>query len=400
MQISRRGFCGAASALALSPMVGAANGAVKVGVLTDMSGPMSSVLGQGSVLGARIAVEEFGGSVAGMPAQVVFADHQGKPDVGSNVARRWFDEEGVDIVVDLGNSAIALAVQAIAKEKNKMVIASGAGSGEITGKYCNRNTFQWAYDTYMQSAPVASEMTRLGGDTWFFITADYTFGNQLEADARRRIEQLGARVVGGVKVPVNTLDYSSFLLQARASGAKMIGIALTGDDLERVIRQGAEFNMWSKQRAAAFAMQLYNIPAIGLGPMKGVLHNSIFVWDRTPATRAFSKRFFDVMRKPPSEAHATCYSAVLTYLKAVRAAGTNNADAVIKAFNDLPVEDVVSPKGYVRKDGRLIRPTFLTEVKPESEVKNTWDLLTIRGEIPGEQAFRPLSESACPAAKT
>jgi branched-chain amino acid transport system substrate-binding protein len=369
---------------------------LKIGVLTDMTGALSAVLGQGSVEGAKLAIEDFGGSAAGMPVQLLFADHQNKPDVASNVARKWIDEDGVSLEMDLGSSAAALAVQNIVRDKNRIAIITGAATSEITGRSCNRNTFHWGYDTYMQSAAVAAELTRRGGDSWFFLTADYAYGHTLEADARRQIEANGGRVVGSVRHPANTHDMSSFLLQAQGSRAKMIGIASAGDDMERAVRQGGEFGLWRQQQAVAFGMQLYNVPSVGVAAMRGILHNSIFYWDRTEATRAFSKRLRAILGKPPAETHAVNYSAAGAYLRAVQAAGTKEAEPVLAALRAMKVDDVVTPGGQVRADGRLVRPTFLLEVKAPDQVKETWDVFTVKGEIPGDVAFRSPADSACP----
>ena len=334
-----------------------------------------------------------------MPVQLVFADHQLKPDIASTTARRWIDEEGVDLIMDLGSSSAALAVQSIVREKNKIIIVTGAATSDITGKACTPNSFHWGYDTYMQSAAVAAELTKRGGDTWFFIVVDYAYGHTLEADARGKILQSGGRVLGSIRHPADAQDLSSFLLQAQASGAKMIGIGSAGDFMDRVIRQGAEFGIWEKQKAVAFGLQLYNIPGIGVKNMQGVVHNSIFYWDTNEQTRAFSKRFRARNGKPPAETHAVNYSAVTAYLKAVRAAGTKDVQTVLKALHELPVEDAITPKGTVRKDGRLIRPTYLTEVKKPGRRQGDWDYLNILGEIPADEAFKPVSESACPLFK-
>ncbi|MDB5511922.1 MAG: transporter permease [Enterovirga sp.] len=401
--LTRRAFTagvGAAGLGAAASRARASDKVVKIGVLTDMSGALSSVLGTGSVDGARMAIEDFGASVAGMPVQLVFADHQLKPDIASTVARRWMDEEGVDLILDLGSSSAALAVQSVVASKNKIIIVTGAATSDITGKSCTRNSFHWGYDTYMQSAAVAAELTRRGGDTWFFIVVDYAYGHTLEADARGKILQSGGRVLGSVRHPPDAQDLSSFLLQAQGSGAKMIGIGSAGDFMDRVIRQGAEFGVWGKQTAVAFGLQLYNIPAIGVKNMQGIVHNSIFYWDTNDQTRAFSKRFRDRNGKPPAETHAVNYSAVTSYLKAVRAAGTKDTEAVLKALRELPVQDAVTPNGQVRQDGRLIRPTYLTEVKKPADVKAEWDCLNVIGEIPADQAFKPLNESACPLVKS
>ncbi len=402
--LSRRAFSAltaGAGVAATTRRARAAAPGIKIGVITDMTGPLSSVLGMGSVEGARMAVEDFGGSAASMPVEIVYADHQSKPDIALSIARKWIDEDGVDLLLDIGNSAVAIAVGTLVRDKNKIGIITGAASSDITGKFCNRNTFHWGYDTYMQSAALAGALTRGGDDTWYFLTIDYAYGHALEADARARIEKDGGKVLGSIRHPANTQDFSSFLLQAQASGAKVIGVANSGDDMERALKQGAEFGIWKKQKAAVFGLQLYNVPAIGMQTMQGILHNSVFYWDRTDETRAFSKKFSPRNGgKPPAETHAVNYSGAMQYLKAVKAAGTKAPDAVLKALHELPVEDLVSVKGYVRPDGRLIRPTFLLQVKKPEEVKGTWDCLEVKSVIPGEQAFRPLSESACPLVKS
>jgi branched-chain amino acid transport system substrate-binding protein len=398
--LSRRSFAALSAGAGLASATRRARAAfstIKIGVITDMTGPLSSVLGMGSVEGARMAVEDFGGRAASMPVEVIFADHQSKADIALSIARKWIDEDGVDLLLDIGNSAAAIAVQTLVRDKNKIGIITGAASSDITGKFCNRNSFHWGYDTYMQSAALAGELMREGEDTWYFITIDYAFGHALEADATARILKQGGKVLGSIRHPANTQDFSSFLLQAQASGAKVIGVANSGDDMERTLKQGAEFGIWKKQKAAVFGMQMYNVPAIGQQIMQGIVHNSVFYWDRTDETRAFSKRFSPRNGgKPPAETHAVNYSGATQYLKSVKAAGTKDPDAVLKAMHELPVDDFVSVKGYVRKDGRLIRPTFLLQVKKPEDVKATWDCLEVKGVIPGEQAFRPLSESACP----
>ena len=399
--ISRRALALGVPAMTLGlQRARAAGPTVKIGVLTDMSGVLSSVLGTGSVDGARMAIEDFGGSSAGMPVELVFADHQSKPDLASSIARKWLDEDGVDMIMDLGQSACAIAVQTVVKEHNKIIIVTGAASSEITNQFCNRNSFHWGYDTYMQSAALAGELTRNGGNTWFFLTADYAYGHTLEADATRKIVAEGGRVVGSVSHPANLTDVSSFLLQAQASGAKMIGLASAGNDLERVLRQGSEFGLWTKQAAVAFGIQLYNVVAIGTEATQGILHNSIFYWDRNDATRGFARRFWARNGRPPAETHAVNYSAATHYLKAVKACGTKDPDRVLKAIRDIEVVDPVTSQGKVRADGRLIRPTYLVEVKKPSEVKEKWDCLKVVKEISGEQAFRPVSESTCSLLKS
>jgi len=402
MRLSRREF-GATAVAGASGLVSgrsrAATKPVKIGVLTDMAGPLSSVLGTGSVDGARMAIEDFGASVADMPVELVFADHQNKPDVGTGIARRWFDEDGVDMIMDYGNSAIAIACAGIARDKNKITLVTGASSSDITGKFCNPNTFHWGYDTYMMSAALASDLTAQGGDTWFFITADYAFGYALEGDAARKVEQSRGKVVGRIRFPMNTSDMASYLLQAQGSGAKMIGLIAAVDDLERLVKQGGEFGIWKQQKAVVFGLQLNNVVAIGVEHMRGIVHNSIFYWDRDDNSRAFGRRFWKRNGKPPSETHAVNYGAVTQYLKAIRAVGSKDTAAVLKALHDLPVEDLVTAGGKVRVDGRLLRPTYLLEVKPKEQVKEVYDVFSVVRVIPGSEAFRPLSESACPLVK-
>lgn len=393
------GAAGMAASLAAPLAIGQSQ-KLKIGVLTDMSGALSAVLGTGSVDGARMAIEDFGKTVAGMPIELVFADHQNKADIGSATARRWFDQEGVDMLLDLGSSAVAIACQTIAKDKNKVIMVTGAASADITGKFCNTNSVHWGYDTYMQSAALASSITKSGGDSWFFLTADYAFGHALENDARAKILAHGGKVVGSARHPANTQDMSSFLLQAQASGAKVIGIASAGDDFERIIKQGHEFGIWRKQRAAAFPMQLYNVPAIGVEAMQGILHNSIYYWDRDEKTRDFGRRFWKRNGKPPAETHAVNYSAVTQYLKAVKEAGGKDTAAVLKALHTLPVDDLVTRNGKVRRDGRLIRATHLVEVRKAADIKERWDIMNVVAEVPGEDAFRPVSESACSLLKS
>ena len=400
MGLSRRAFGATALAGAsglLAPRGGrAAPGPVRIGVLTDMTGALSSVLGTGSVDGARMAVEDFGGAVAGMPVQLLFADHQNRPDVGTGIARRWFDEDGVDLVMDYGNSAIAIACSGLAREKDRISMVSAAASSEITGRFCNPNTFHWGYDTYMQSAALASDLTARGGDTWFLVTADYAFGYALEGDAARKVEANGGRVLGRVRFPLGSADMASYLLQARGSGAKVVGLIASVDDLEKLLKQGAEFGTWRRQKPVAFGLQLYNVVSIGVDLMEGVVHNSIFYWDLDDGTRAFGRRFWRRNGKPPAEAHAVNYSAATQYLKAVRAAGTKDTAAVLRALRGMPVDDPVTRGGRVRADGRMVRPTHLLEVKPKERVRETYDVFAVLREIPGDEAFRPLAESACP----
>lgn len=403
MRLTRRTFGATVLAGASGLMFGRAHAAmapVKVGVLTDMNGPLSSVLGLGSVDGARMAIEDFGGSVLGTPVELVFADHQSKPDVGASIARKWLDEDGVDLIIDYGNSAVALACINVVHEKNKITIVTGAASSDISGKFCTPNSFHWGYDTYMQTAPVTAELTAEGNDTWFFITVDYAFGIAMQRDATAKLEAASGKVLGAVRFPLDTSDMSAFLLQAQASGAKAIGIIAAAADLERLMKQGDEFRLWEKQRAAVFGLQMNDVVSIGAAHMQGVVHDSIFYWDLNDRTRDLGERFWKRNGKPPSETHAVNYSAVTQYLKAVRAAGTKETGPVLKALHEMPVDDLVTPGGTVRLDGRLVRPTYLLKVKPAEQVKRKYDVFELVREVPGSEAFRPLALSACPLVKS
>jgi branched-chain amino acid transport system substrate-binding protein len=373
------------------------DGPVKVGVITDMSSVLAAVSGPGSVDGARMAIEDFGGSVLGKPIELLSADHLGKPDLASATARRWIDQDGVDMVMDFVSSSVAIAVQNVANERNKITMITGAASSDLTGKYCGPNSFHWGYDTYQQSSVVPPILVKEGANTWFFITADYAFGHALERDATKQVTAAGGKVLGGVRSPINTPDYSSFLLQAISSGAKVVGIAASVDDLQRLVKQAREFNLITAERkAVALPMQATDVYGVGLEAMQGVRFSTVFYWDYDDSTRAFSKRFEARNGKPPSEVHAMNYSAVLHYLKAVKAAGSKDTAAIAKKMRELPVQDAVtSPPARLREDGRLLRTVYIGEVKKPSESKSAWDLYKDLKPIPGEQAFRPIPESEC-----
>ncbi|MCC7042731.1 MAG: ABC transporter substrate-binding protein [Acidobacteria bacterium] len=370
---------------------------IRIGVLTDMTGVLSDTLGMGSVEGARLAVEEFGGSVLGRKIEVVHADHQNKADIGANVARKWIDTENVGVILDLGNSAVAIAVQNIAKDKNRISIATGAASSELTNKHCNANSFHWGYDSYQFAKASTAELVKAGGDTWFFITADYAFGHGLEADTRRAVEAAGGKVLGAVRHPANNMDFSALLLQAQASKAKVIGLATAVADLQNVIKQGTEFKVFGdRQKVAAMPMLLVDVHSVGLKSARGTTLSSIFYWDANDGARAFSKKFAAKMGRPPTEAHAITYSAALHYLKAVKAANTLDTAAVIAKMKEMPVQDQVTPKpARLREDGRLMRDALLVRVKSPEESRAPWDYFQVLGPIAAENAFRPLSESDC-----
>lgn len=337
---------------------------VRIGVLTDMSSALSDTLGPGSVEGARMAIEDFGGTVLGRNIELFSADHQNKADIGSNIARRWFDTNDVRLIVDLGNSAVALAVQGIAKDKDRITIATGAATSELTGKACSPNSFHWGYDSYQFTQAAPAKMVKSGLDTWFFITADYAFGYGLENDTRNVVIASGGKVLGSVRHPGGTSDFSSFLLQAQASGAKVIAIASAVADLQNTLKQGQEFQIFGdKQRPAAMALLMVDVKSVGLEVTKGMEISTVFYWDQDDATRAFAKRFQARLKRPPSEAQAMNYSAVLHYLKSVKAAGTTDTRVVLQKMKETPVEDIMTKKAVIRPDGRLMRDVRLATIK-------------------------------------
>jgi branched-chain amino acid transport system substrate-binding protein len=406
LQLQQMGKIGLAVWLAAGMTVGMAIGntaaaqsaeALRIGVLTDMTGALADTQGEGSVEAARIAVEEFGGEVLGRKIEVLSGDHQNKPDVGSGIARRWIDTSDVGLILDLGNSAVAIAVQNIVQEKNRISIATGAATGELTNEFCNPNSLQWGYDTYQFTKASTAELVKAGGDTWFFITADYAFGHALENDAKRIVEANGGKVVGAVRHPINTMDFSSYLMQAQASKAKVIAIASAVSDLQNAIKQGNEFQVFSEtQKPSAMAMLLVDVHSVGLKGAQGTVLSSISYWDANEATRKFSERFASKMNRPPSETHAMNYSATLHYLKAVREAGTVETGKVLEKMRTMPIEDAFTSKGTIREDGRVMRDIFLVRVKSEAESKKPWDYFEILGRIPAADAFRPVAESVCP----
>lgn len=391
---------GMVAGLALIAAVGhaqAQDGPVKIGVLTDMSSSLSDTQGMGSVEGARLAIEDFGGTVLGRKIELVHADHQNKADIGATIARRWFDTEDVRLIVDLGNSSVGLATQGIAKDKDRITIATGAATSELTGKACSPNSFHWGYDSYQFSGAAPAQMVKAGLDTWFFVTADYAFGYALENDTRKVVEAAGGKVLGSVRHPINTQDFSSFLLQAQGSGAKVIAIASAVGDLQNALKQGQEFQIFGKKQVpSAMALLLVDVKSVGLQATQGTSISTVFYWDQDDATREFAKRFRTRMQRPPSEAQAMNYSGVMHYLKAVKAAGTTETQAVLKKMKETPVDDLMTRQAKIRADGRLMRDVRLARVKTPAESKGDWDFFEIGATVPGEQAFRPAADSACP----
>jgi branched-chain amino acid transport system substrate-binding protein len=373
---------------------------VKIGVLTDMSGVTSDVTGRGSLVAAQMAVEEFGSSVLGKPVQVIFADHQHKVELGATLARGWFDTEGVDVIVDIPNSAIALAVQGLAKERKRLALFSGAGTTALTNEQCSPYGFHWTYDTYGVSRGTASAVVKAGGDSWFILASDYTFGHQLQKDATEVVQANGGKVVGAVRHPLNASDFSSFILQAQSSGAKVVGIANAGGDTVNAMKVAREFGLvQGGQNLAALLMFINDVHSLGLETTQGTYLTTASYWDMNDATRAWSQRFKEKVGAMPSMLQAGVYGSVLHYLKAVKAAGTDDADKVAAAMRTMPIEDVFTKKAQIREDGRVMRDMYLAKVKAPSQTKYAWDYFEIVREIPADDSAWPLSESKCPLVK-
>ena len=376
----------------------AQNNAVKIGVLDDMSGPYAENTGPGDVASVRFAIADFGGSVLGKPIELVTADFQSKVDVGVGIAKRWYDDENVDMILGIPNSAIALALVRIAQEKNRIVMPTAAATSELTGKACTGHSIHWIYDTYGQTKTIVNAISKMGGDnSWFFVTVDYAFGLAVENDATTFIKAAGGKVAGSVRHPLNTADFSSYLLQAQASKAQGLMFANGGNDIINGIKQAAEFGL-AKQgmKISAPLAQFPDVKGVGLKVAQGLLISSPFYWDMTPEARAFTDRFTKVIGRPPSFIQAGTYGAVLHYLKAVQAAGTDEAKAVMAKMKELPINDFMTKNGQVREDGRVIRDMYLMQAKTPEESKGDWDLVKMVATVPGNEAFRPLSEGGCP----
>ncbi len=378
------------------------DGIVKIGVLNDMSGLYADITGTGSVVAARMAVDDYlKASKSQLKVEIVSADHLNKPDVGSTVARRWFDTERVDMITDVPTSSVGLAVAGIVKEKNKVMVNAGSATADLTGKACNANTIHWLYDTWMLANGTGKAVVKNGGNTWFFLTADYAFGHALERDTEAVVVNNGGKVVGKVRTPFPTQDFSSFLLQAQSSKAKIIGLANAGGDTINSIKQAAEFGIVKGgQNLAGLLVFLPDVHALGLDKTQGLLLTETFYWDLNEQTRAWTKRFAAAHGgKYPSAVHAGVYSGVIHYLKAVDAAKTDDGAKVVAKMKELPTEDLLFGKGVVREDGRKIHPAYLFEVKKPSESKGPYDYYKVLATIPANEAFRPLNEGACPLVK-
>ncbi len=377
------------------------DGVIKIGVLNDQSGTYADLAGPGSVVAARMAVEDFGAAKKGMKVEILAADHQNKPDVGSQIARQWYDVDKVDLIMDVPTSSVVLAINQIAREKNKALIVSTGATSDLTGKACSPNAIHWTYDTWALANGTGSAIVKTGGDTWFFLTADYAFGHALERDTEAVVVKNGGKVVGKVRHPFPTADFSSFLLQAQASKAKIIGLANAGADTTNAIKQGAEFGIVKGgQQFAGLLVFLTDVHALGLDKAQGLLLTEAFYWDLNDQTRAWSRRFAERHHGAmPTMAQAGVYSAVLHYLKAVEALKSDDGPKVIAKMKEMPTDDPVFGKGMVRADGRHVHPMYLFEVKKPSESKGPWDYYKVRATIPADQAFRPLDQGDCPLVK-
>jgi branched-chain amino acid transport system substrate-binding protein len=375
---------------------------VVIGVLTDMSGPYADLAGKGSALAAQMAVDDFGAKVGGMTVEVISADHQNKPDIGSSLAREWYDTKGVDVIVDVPTSSVALAVSGVTKEKNKVFLASGAGTSDLTGDKCSPNTIHWTYDTWALSNAAGREIIKNGGDTWFFLTVDYAFGAALERDASKVVESSGGKVLGSVKHPLNTADFSSFLLQAQSSKAKIIGLANAGKDTINSMKQAAEFGITSKgQKLAGLLVFITDVNALGLPAAQGMLLSESFYWDRDDQTRAWAQKFGAKMDGAmPTMVQAGVYSAVTHYLKAIaELKNAKDGKAVVDKMKAIPADDTLFGKGTIDPNGRKRHSMYVYQVKTPEESKAKWDYYKLIREVPADQAFRKPADSGCPLVK-
>jgi len=403
MKFKLNSLCAAAvmatAAAAASAQV--SDGVIKIGVMNDMSGLYADVSGPGAVVAAKMAVEDFGAAAKGMKVEIVSADHQNKPDVGSTLARQWYDVDKVDAIFDVPTSSVALAINQITKDKGKAFINSGAATSDLTGKACSPNTVHWTYDTWMLANGTGTAIVKTGGDTWFFLTADYAFGHALERDTESAVTKNGGKVLGKVRHPFPGQDFSSFLLQAQASKAKVVALANAGGDTINSIKQAAEFGITKGgQNLAGMLMFITDVHSLGLNTAQGLIFTTTFYWDLNDQTRAWSKRFTAASGgKFPTMVQAGVYASVLHYLKAVEAAKTDDGAKVVAKMKELPTDDPLFGKGSIRADGRKLHPAYLVEVKKPAESKGPYDYLKVRATIPADQAFRPLDQGDCPLVK-
>jgi branched-chain amino acid transport system substrate-binding protein len=373
---------------------------VKIGVLNDMSSLYADIGGPNSVVAVQMAVEDSGLTAKGWKIDVISGDHQNKPDVGVNIARQWIDEQKVDAIADTPNSGVALAVSNVVKEKNAVLLNSGAASADLTGKACNANTISYTYDTYMLAHGTGKALTKAGGNSWFFLTADYAFGAALERDTSAVVVANGGKVLGGVKHPLNTSDFSSFLLQAQSSKAKVIGLANAGGDTDNAIKQAAEFGIVAGgQKLAGLLLFISDVHSLGLQTAQGLNLTGSFYWNQDDQTRAFSKKFYEKTKKEPTMVQAGVYSAVTHYLNAVKATGSLEGPTVVKELKSKPVNDFLIRNGHIRPDGMMEHDMFLYQVKKPSESKGEWDVYNLISTIPGAQAFKRPHGNECPLVK-
>jgi branched-chain amino acid transport system substrate-binding protein len=370
---------------------------VTVGILNDMNGPFADQSGRGSVVAAELAAEEFAATGGGVAVRIISADHQNKADIGAQIAREWVDRDGVAAIADSVNSSVGLAVNQVMAEKHRTFVATNVGTSDLTGKFCQRTTVQWTMDTYALGSATARAMMARGGDTWFFIAFDYALGAALERDATAVLTGLGGRVLGSVKHPLGTTDFSTFLLQAQASGAKVVALADTGSDLINAVKQAAEFGLTPKQTLAGLFTQIVDVDSIGLAAAQGLLVTEAFYWDLNDGTRAFAARFGQRFNgRVPTANQAGVYSSVLAYLRGAKAAGTIDGEAVIAQMRQAPIEDALFGTVTVRLDGRAVHDMYTFRVKAPHESHSRWDTYQLLARIPGAEAFRPLDQGGCP----
>ena len=399
--INRRGLLGGAAALGLtSAGLRAQPAPVRIAVINDQSGPLADLSGLGSVEAARLAIEDMGGQVMGRPIELLSADHQNKPDIGTTTIRKWFEAENVGAVFDLGNSSIALAAQDLGRQMNRVVVTTTAATTDLTGKACTKTGFHWVYDNYSNSAGLSKALVKQGLDTWFFITVDYAFGKSLESETTRSVVANGGKVIGSVAHPLNAPDFSSWLLQAQSSGAKAICFANNGRDLANSLKQAAEFGIGNasggKQKLVAPVVLITDVHAMGLKVAQGLTFLTAFYWDMDDETRAWSQRFFARRKAMPTMAQAGTYSAVLHYLRSVGDVGSTDGMVVADAMRARPIKDAFARNASIRPDGRMVHDLYLAEVKKPAEQRYPWDYYTLFATVPGAEAFRPLKDGSCP----
>ena len=391
-------------ALAVSSLAqaqGISDDKVKIGLILDMSGLYSDITGPNLVTAVKMAVDDFGGKVLGKPIEVLAADHQNKADIAASKAREWYDTEKLDAVLDVAASAPALAVATVAKEKNKIAVFTSPGASRLTNEACTPVTIHYTYDTYALANVTGKAVVQNGGDTWFFLVADYAFGSVLEKDTSDVVKAGGGKVLGSVRHPLSASDFSSYMLKAQGSGAKIIGLANAGGDTINAIKAAKEFGLTAsgKQSLAGLLMFINDVHSLGLAATQGMMLSAGWYWDLNPETRAWAKRFFEKTKKMPNMAQAGAYSATLHYLNAVKAAGTDATEPVMAKMKATPINDMFAKNGRIREDGRMVHDMYLFQVKKQAESKYPWDYYALKGTVPADQAFTPLASSACPLVK-